>query len=125
MGKNYARILREKVNTFRSTLRPFFRPLLPISPSQSLKVSCYRVPVTLFPDRAYMFYVASTLRKMREVISVHVGQAGVQIGNACCKFSRFSPIKMDPYLRTGMKMTRFSRTPTLVTALVRSDGSPI
>ena len=22
---------------------------------------------------------------MREVISVHVGQAGVQIGNACCK----------------------------------------
>jgi hypothetical protein len=23
---------------------------------------------------------------MREVISVHVGQAGVQIGNACCKF---------------------------------------
>lgn len=25
---------------------------------------------------------------MREVISVHVGQAGVQIGNACCKFSK-------------------------------------
>ena len=24
---------------------------------------------------------------MREVISVHVGQAGVQIGNACCEFS--------------------------------------
>lgn len=24
---------------------------------------------------------------MREVISVHVGQAGVQIGNACCKCS--------------------------------------
>jgi hypothetical protein len=24
-------------------------------------------------------------RPMREVISVHVGQAGVQIGNACCK----------------------------------------
>ena len=23
---------------------------------------------------------------MREVISVHVGQAGVQIGNACCKY---------------------------------------
>lgn len=23
---------------------------------------------------------------MREVISVHVGQAGVQIGNACCMF---------------------------------------
>ena len=22
---------------------------------------------------------------MREVISIHVGQAGVQIGNACCK----------------------------------------
>jgi hypothetical protein len=27
---------------------------------------------------------------MREVISVHVGQAGVQIGNACCEF--FSPL---------------------------------
>lgn len=25
---------------------------------------------------------------MREVISVHVGQAGVQIGNACCKSYR-------------------------------------
>jgi hypothetical protein len=24
---------------------------------------------------------------MREVISVHVGQAGVQIGNACCECS--------------------------------------
>ena len=24
---------------------------------------------------------------MREVISVHVGQAGVQIGNACCKYA--------------------------------------
>ena len=23
--------------------------------------------------------------KMREVISIHVGQAGVQIGNACCE----------------------------------------
>lgn len=23
---------------------------------------------------------------MREVISIHVGQAGVQIGNACCKY---------------------------------------
>ena len=23
---------------------------------------------------------------MREVISVHVGQAGVQIGNACCEY---------------------------------------
>lgn len=24
---------------------------------------------------------------MREVISLHVGQAGVQIGNACCKLA--------------------------------------
>jgi len=24
---------------------------------------------------------------MREVISIHVGQAGVQIGNACCESS--------------------------------------
>jgi tubulin alpha len=26
---------------------------------------------------------------MREVISIHVGQAGVQIGNACCTFALF------------------------------------
>ena len=26
-------------------------------------------------------------RKMREVISIHVGQAGIQIGNACCERS--------------------------------------
>jgi hypothetical protein len=25
---------------------------------------------------------------MREVISIHVGQAGVQIGNACCEYLR-------------------------------------
>jgi hypothetical protein len=31
------------------------------------------------------FYKSFHLVKMREVISVHVGQAGVQIGNACCK----------------------------------------
>jgi hypothetical protein len=29
----------------------------------------------------------SNLKTMREVISVHVGQAGVQIGNACCKLA--------------------------------------
>ena len=29
---------------------------------------------------------------MREVISVHVGQAGVQIGNACCKPANYSNI---------------------------------
>ena len=28
---------------------------------------------------------------MREVISVHVGQAGVQIGNACCESRVFFP----------------------------------
>jgi hypothetical protein len=30
--------------------------------------------------------------KMREVISIHVGQAGCQMGNACwelCKFKKF------------------------------------
>jgi hypothetical protein len=36
------------------------------------------------------FYIIAPLSlvkfKMREVISVHVGQAGVQIGNACCKY---------------------------------------
>lgn len=28
---------------------------------------------------------------MREVISIHIGQAGVQIGNACCKLTRYHP----------------------------------
>ena len=37
---------------------------------------------------------------MREVISVHVGQAGVQIGNACCKYydlsgTRFPKISLE------------------------------
>ena len=37
---------------------------------------------------------------MREVISVHVGQAGVQIGNACCKYyalsgARFAKISLE------------------------------
>ena len=125
MGKNYARILREKVNTFRSTLRPFLRSLLPISPSISIsKLSpCHRYPIA----RQGRFILCSfTLRKMREVISVHVGQAGVQIGNACCKFFLFkSPIKMNPYLRTGLKMTRFSRTPTMATVVACSANSPI
>ena len=38
---------------------------------------------------------------MREVISVHVGQAGVQIGNACCELSFHSrppavAVRVDP-----------------------------
>jgi hypothetical protein len=33
---------------------------------------------------------------MREVISVHVGQAGVQIGNACCK--SFDPLGCFTYI---------------------------
>ena len=35
---------------------------------------------------------------MREVISLHVGQAGVQIGNACCEYSistRYSLAERD------------------------------
>lgn len=40
----------------------------------------------LFPNQAlFRLFITET---MREVISVHVGQAGVQIGNACCKSSR-------------------------------------
>jgi hypothetical protein len=31
---------------------------------------------------------------MREVISVHVGQAGVQIGNACCKYALSARIRV-------------------------------
>jgi hypothetical protein len=35
----------------------------------------------LFPSLAF-------ITEMREVISIHVGQAGVQIGNACCESPR-------------------------------------
>lgn len=31
---------------------------------------------------------------MREVISVHVGQAGVQIGNACCKYKLYHTLSV-------------------------------
>ena len=31
---------------------------------------------------------------MREVISIHVGQAGVQIGNACCKSPLSTPFNV-------------------------------
>ena len=37
---------------------------------------------------------------MREVISLHVGQAGVQIGNACCERS-FSLDLSRAYHQTG------------------------
>ena len=38
---------------------------------------------------------------MREVISVHVGQAGVQIGNACCELSPLSGLKTQALHATG------------------------
>lgn len=41
---------------------------------------------------------------MREVISVHVGQAGVQIGNACCKSLVFN--KRSAYIRYHEKRER-------------------
>jgi hypothetical protein len=45
---------------------------------------------------------------MREVISVHVGQAGVQIGNACCK-SRVLFLRLRLCYWHGSKLTRLPR----------------
>ena len=45
--------------------------------------ACSRRPSGLCLSPPHTLSSPST---MREVISVHVGQAGVQIGNACCKF---------------------------------------
>jgi hypothetical protein len=56
---------------------------------------------------------------MREVISVHVGQAGVQIGNACCKFSKSLLLRVAS-MWTGSNMTRSSHFPFIVTATLRS-----
>lgn len=38
---------------------------------------------------------------MREVISLHVGQAGVQIGNACCERSFSLDCRVLTYHHTG------------------------
>ena len=46
---------------------------------------------------------------MREVISVHVGQAGVQIGNACCKFSFLSVVLEAQRFDVAASSTRNSR----------------
>jgi hypothetical protein len=45
---------------------------------------------------------------MREVISVHVGQAGVQIGNACCK-SRVLFLRLRLCCWHGSNLTRLPR----------------
>lgn len=44
--------------------------------------------------------------KMREVISVHVGQAGVQIGNACCKYSLCNVATLYSPGRKSVEKTR-------------------
>ena len=44
---------------------------------------------------------------MREVISLHVGQAGVQIGNACCKLSYLDTVNV---VFTRPRGTLYTRT---------------
>lgn len=47
---------------------------------------------------------------MREVISVHVGQAGVQIGNACCMSFFRSILRLYfPGYHHGMENARKTR----------------
>lgn len=49
-----------------------------------------------FQSNSHLPYIVPF--NMREVISLHVGQAGVQIGNACCKssLSVISPFSLRP-----------------------------
>lgn len=58
---------------------------------------------------------------MREVISVHVGQAGVQIGNACCKSLRFSFFDYGLRFWPGSNLTRLPR----YFAFALSDDVPV
>ena len=48
---------------------------------------------------------------MREVISIHVGQAGVQIGNACCELAVLHFTHERDRHRTGASMTRLLPVP--------------
>lgn len=63
---------------------------------------CKSLVLWVCPTRHVSFSLLIFLRssysllKMREVISVHVGQAGVQIGNACCM--SFFPFFFAPIL---------------------------
>jgi hypothetical protein len=61
---------------------------------------------------------------MREVISVHVGQAGVQIGNACCK-SRVLLLRLRLCCWHGSNLTRLPRFFCFAFAFVLSDESPV
>ena len=45
---------------------------------------------------------------MREVISVHVGQAGVQIGNACCKSYFNAPRRFNRLIYAQGSYTQLS-----------------
>lgn len=61
---------------------------------------------------------------MREVISVHVGQAGVQIGNACCK-SRVLFLRLRLCYWNGSNLTRLPRFSLSFFAFILSDDSPV
>ena len=65
---------------------PFLRVIVdlihPFFPSSvSLRHAC----LSPFGTHSALSSSDSLVEKMREVISIHVGQAGVQIGNACCE----------------------------------------
>lgn len=45
------------------------------------------IPRFIWVTKLQLFLNFFSVTAMREVISVHVGQAGVQIGNACCELS--------------------------------------
>jgi hypothetical protein len=70
------------IRTFHFALRPFTPPY-PFIESSLVSTYVYVVVVVYL----IVFVLLLAPSKMREVISVHVGQAGVQIGNACCEFS--------------------------------------
>ena len=57
---------------------------------------------------------------MREVISVHVGQAGVQIGNACCE-SRVLFLLLRLCYWNGSNLTRLAAFFLVFFALILSD----
>ena len=80
----------------RMLIEPFLNPAPPLcelsfltsslTRSNHPHVSCpVRVKSSAHSSPCSLQVLSFLVEKMREVISVHVGQAGVQIGNACCE----------------------------------------
>jgi len=76
-----------RMNSPQNAVRVWHSYLCPLSPALSSRLTIVSRHHTLTAANRTLFQPQIDLTRltMREVISIHVGQAGVQIGNACCK----------------------------------------